>query len=262
MSEQYIGVFDSGIGGLTVFKSIMETMPSENLLYFGDTAHLPYGTKSEKQIRKFVLNDVAFLHRFPLKAIVIACNTADSVAGPLLRETYPDEPIYGVIEPAAAEAVRSTSNKKIGIMATKATVSSGAYDRAILKRDPDAQLISVPCPLLVPLVENGRCEKDDPVVRLVLSEYLEPLIRYGVDTIVLGCTHYPLLKEAIQSLVPEIRLISSSDAAAKVLKEGLASAGGHGIRRYFVSDDKQQFEDNASRFIRDLQGDIEQVSLE
>ena len=261
MSEQYIGVFDSGVGGLTVFKSIMETMPAENLLYFGDTAHVPYGTKSEKQIRKFVLSDVAFLHRFPLKAIVIACNTADSVAGPLLRETYPDEKIFGVIEPAAAEAVRSTSNKKIGIMATKATVASKAYDRAILKRDPEIHLFSIACPLLVPLVENGRCEKDDPVVRLVLSEYLEPLVQHGVDTIVLGCTHYPLLKDAIQSLVPEIRLISSSDAAAKVLKEALPTEEGRGIRRYFVSDDKQQFEDNASRFIPDLQGEIEQVSL-
>ncbi|MBQ6367245.1 MAG: glutamate racemase [Erysipelotrichaceae bacterium] len=262
MSEQYIGVFDSGVGGLTVFKSIMESMPSENLLYFGDTAHVPYGTKSEKQIRKFVLNDVAFLHRFPLKAIVIACNTADSVAGQLLRETYPEEKIFGVIEPAAAEAVRSTVNKKIGIMATKATVASKAYDRAILAKDPTMDLISVPCPLLVPLVENGRFEKDDPVVRMVLSEYLEPLIRYGVDTIVLGCTHYPLLKEAIQSLAPEIHLISSSDAAAKVLKEAFPAEEGQGIRRYFVSDDRQQFADNASRFIPDLQGEIEQVTLE
>ena len=264
--NKYIGIFDSGIGGLTVARSIMEKLPDENTIYFGDTAHLPYGTKSEKQIREYAVNDVTFLSRFSLKALVVACNTADSVAWEVLDEKF-DLPIFGVIKPASRKAALSTVNNRIGIMATAATCRSGAYERFIHRYNPQAEVTAVPCPLLVPLVENSRYRKDDPVVQIILKEYLEPLQEKGVDTIVLGCTHYPLLMEAIRSLVPQINVISSSEAAAEALYEGLTdkdllreeSGGEH---RYYVSDDAEHFHDNALIFLeKELVGDVEQVSI-
>lgn len=254
MSEtQYIGIFDSGLGGLTVAKSIIHTMPEENILYFGDTAHVPYGTKSHKQIRELAVNDVRFLSRFPLKAVVVACNTADSVAMGTLQEQF-DLPIFGVIEPASHKAARTTRNNRIGIMATSATVRSGAYEKAIHRYNENAQVFQKACPLLVPLVENGRYRKDDPVVQIVLKEYLDELTANGIDTLVLGCTHYPLLSEAVQSIVPELTVISSSEAAADALKRGMKELGlceteGDGIQHYYVSDDAEHFEENARVFL-------------
>ncbi len=264
--DQYIGIFDSGIGGLTVARSIMEKMPDENTIYFGDTAHLPYGTKSEKQIRDFAVNDVTFLNRFSLKALVIACNTADSVAREVLEEKF-DLPIFGVIEPASRKAAHETKNNRIGIMATAATCRSGAYEKQIRKYNAEAEVFAQPCPLLVPLVENSRYKKDDPVVQIILKEYLAPLIEKEVDTIVLGCTHYPLLMDAICSIVPQINVISSSQAAADALYEGLSSGGmireeKGGEHRYYVSDDAEHFHDNALIFMeKQLVGDVEQVSI-
>lgn len=264
--SSYIGIFDSGIGGLTVARSVFRLMPNENIIYFGDTAHLPYGTKSDKQIREYAVNDVTFLQNFDIKALVIACNTADSVARETLEKKF-HLPIFGVIEPASKRAAKITKNGRIGIMATKATVNSHAYDRMIRKYNPDAQVFSLACPLLVPLVENGRYQKDDPVVRLVLSEYLEELKKENVDTIVLGCTHYPLLEEAVRSLVPELSVISSSEAAARSLKAGLEAEGllketSGSIRRYYVSDDAEHFRENALIFVGDqLCGEVEQVTV-
>ena len=251
--EGYIGVFDSGIGGLTVAGSIMKSLPKENIIYFGDTAHLPYGTKSEKQIREYAVNDVLFLSQFDLKALVIACNTADSVARHALEEKF-DMPIYGVIKPASIKAARVTRNNRIGIMATTATVRSDAYPRTIHRYSEEAEVFQLACPLLVPLVENGRFSKDDIVVRTVLKEYLDQLTAHDIDTLVLGCTHYPLLMEAISSLVPDLTIISSSEAAAETLRRGLQeldllneSEGGK--RKYFVSDDPEHFHENAVIFL-------------
>lgn len=264
--EGYIGVFDSGIGGLTVAGSIMKSLPNENIIYFGDTAHLPYGTKSEKQIREYALNDVTFLSKFDLKALVIACNTADSVAKGTLEERF-DIPIYGVIEPASHMAARTTKNNRIGVMATAATVRSQAYTRTIHWYNDQAEVFSLACPLLVPLVENGRYRKDDIVVTTVLQEYLDQLLVHDVDTIVLGCTHYPLLMDAISSLVPDLNIISSSEAAAETLRRSLVEQDllketPGSTRRYYVSDDPDHFHENAVLFLGDeIQAEAELVRV-
>lgn len=266
-SKRYIGVFDSGIGGLTVVKSIVETMPDENILYFGDTAHVPYGTRSKEQITEYVLNDVKFLSRFDLKAIVIACNTADAIARDKVTELY-KMPVFGVVDPASKEAAYSTKNGRIGVIATNATVNSKAYNKAILKYNADAEVMSVACPLLVPLVENGRFKKDDIVINTVLHEYLAPLKEAQVDTLVLGCTHYPLLFDVISSMMPGVNIISSSVAAANALKNGLeelgiSGAGACGERKYYVSDNAEYFEKTALIFMGDsLGGSVSHVELD
>ncbi len=262
----YIGVFDSGAGGLTVVKHIEEMMPNENILYFGDTAHLPYGTKSEKQIKEFATNDVAFLNGFELKSLVIACNTADSVARETLIKEF-DLPIYGVIDPAARKAAEVSENGKIGIMATTATVRSDAYAKRIRHYRKDAEVYSLACPLLVPLVENRRYKKEDIVVSTILQEYLDQLTVHGIDTLVLGCTHYPLLMDAVQSLVPDMKVISSSKEAVLSLKKSLEMTGqlndeSGSERRFYVSDDADAFRANAEVFLNEkLTREVIQVSV-
>ena len=247
--EKYIGVFDSGIGGLTVVKSIVETMPNENIIYFGDTAHVPYGTRSKEQIIEYVLSDVKFLSRFNIKAIVIACNTADSAARDKIEEKYSSIPVYGVVAPASK--------------------NSGAYKKTIHSFDPNAQVISLACPLLVPLVEEGRFKKGDQVIEEVLREYLTPLKEQGIDTLVLGCTHYPLLYDIITEIMGDgVTVISSSVAAAEELKKGLGerdilSDSQISERKYFVSDNAEDFEKHALIFMGNaLGGTVEQVDIE
>lgn len=263
-----IGVFDSGIGGLTVVKSIVESMPQENIIYFGDTAHVPYGTRSKRQILHYVLSDVKFLNTFDLKAVVIACNTADSVARQAVEDAYPDLPVFGVVDPASRLAAAQTRNKKIGVIATKATVESGAYEKAIAAYDPEVEVLSAACPLLVPLVENGRFEVGDIVIETVVREYLDPLLAEGIDTLVLGCTHYPLLQDVITHLYPDLNVISSSDAAAAkllgtLIREGLCNEEPGSDRKYFVSDDAEGVDKLARVFMReDLGGTFRQVDVE
>lgn len=262
----YIGVFDSGAGGLTVVKHIMEMMPDENILYFGDTAHLPYGSKSEKQIKEFATNDVAFLNGFDLKSLVIACNTADSVARETLIKEF-DLPIYGVIDPAAKKAAAISQSGRIGIMATKATVRSDAYAKRIRHYRKDAEVYSLACPLLVPLVENRRYKKEDIVVSTILKEYLDQLTAHEVDTIVLGCTHYPLLIDAVRSIVPKLNIVSSSEECVIALKKSLEATrqisdvpGSE--RRFYVSDDAAAFRENAEVFLNEKLGsEVIQVSV-
>ncbi len=266
--NRYIGVFDSGIGGLTVVKSIVESMPSENIIYFGDTAHVPYGTRSRRQILQYVLSDVKFLSTFDIKAVVIACNTADSVAREAVEEAYPDLPVFGVVDPASRMAAASTRNGKIGVIATNATVNSHAYDRAIANYAPDAEVLSAACPLLVPLVENGRFEVGDIVIETVLREYLDPLVAKGIDTLVLGCTHYPLLYDVITALYPELHVISSSDAAAAkmlgtLIQKDLCSDETESTRKYFVSDDAEGVDKLARVFMgEELGGTFVQANVE
>lgn len=266
-NKRYIGVFDSGIGGLTVVKSIVEAMPDENILYFGDTAHVPYGTRSKEQITEYVLNDVKFLSQFDLKAIVIACNTADAIAKDKVKEMY-KMPVFGVVDPASREAARSTKNGRIGVIATNATVDSKAYNKAIASYNSLAEVISVACPLLVPLVENGRFKKNDIVIDTVLREYLAPLNEAKIDTLVLGCTHYPLLFDVISEIMPDVNIISSSVAAANALKDGLEALGifGEGAcgeRKYYVSDNAEYFEKTALMFMdNSLGGNVTHVEIE
>lgn len=257
-----IGVFDSGLGGLTVVKSMIGQMPNEDIIYFGDTARVPYGGRSPETIRMYACQDVEFLLRYDVKAIVIACNTADSMARTLIQEKY-DLPVIGVVAPAAHKAVSVSKKGRIGVIGTKATVNSAAYEKAVLEIAPQMKVFSRACPLLVPLVENGRFGKEDRVVQIVLEEYLEPLHREGIDTIVLGCTHYPLLREAVQACIPDVEIICSGEASIGSLqtvlreRELCTDRSTEGEHRYFVSDDVGSFTENAEAFLgRSLDGSV------
>ncbi len=265
--EQPIGVFDSGLGGLTVVKSLIEQMPDEDIVYFGDTARVPYGSRSCETIQTYACQDVEFLLQYGVKAVVIACNTADSMARTLIEERY-DLPVIGVVGPAAQKAVSQTKNGKIGVIGTHATVNSGAYEKAIKSADPFVQVYSRACPLLVPLVENGRFYKNDTVVKSVLEEYLEPLRCEKIDTLILGCTHYPLLKDAVQDCLPDVSIISSGEASMDLLRELLVrhdllnDTKERGEHRYFVSDDAEGFTQNAEIFLgMSLDGAVQCVTL-
>ena len=261
-----IGIFDSGLGGLTVVKAILDEMPGESVIFFGDTARVPYGNRSQEQIKEYVKEDVRFLRSFDIKALVIACNTADSVTGEYLENTLP-LPVFGVISPASQKAVKTTRNKKIAVIATKATVNSGKYEKTVKAFSPDCGVISVPCPLLVPLVEDGRFDRGNEITRKVLEEYLEPVKAYGADTLILGCTHYPLLEDMIRDLCPELNIISSSkECALKVKtafeKNSMLSDDNVRSSRYFVSDRAKDFEVTAGMFMgRELDGAIKEVTL-
>ncbi|NLL62865.1 MAG: glutamate racemase [Ruminococcaceae bacterium] len=262
MKDSYIGVFDSGIGGLTVVKEIVRLMPNENIIYLGDTAHVPYGTHSPEQITEYALQDTKFLSAFNLKAIVIACNTVDSIAREAVDELC-NVPVFGVVEPASKVAANTTKNGKIGVIATNATVNSRAYNKAIEKYNLKAEVISVACPLLVPLIENGQFKKGDTVTRNVLKEYLDPLMKQEIDTLILGCTHYTLLTEMIEDLYPNLMIVSSSIAVAKTIKASLPLSGNEQVdRRYFVSNNVEDFKKLAQIFMGEvLTENIEQVQL-
>ncbi|MHB2155038.1 glutamate racemase [Calditrichota bacterium GD2] len=251
--ERPIGVFDSGVGGLTVVKQLNKILPDEQLIYFGDTARIPYGTKSKRLIQQFALEDALFLLQFNIKFLVVACNTASSSALEILKERL-NIPVVGVVEPGAQAAVERTRNKKIGVIGTSATIGSSSYTKSILKLMPDAQVLGRPCPLLVPLVEEGWL--DGEVTRLTLKKYLAPLMEQKVDTIILGCTHYPLLEPTIQDILgPDVSLIDSGKETARVVKETLMSlklvnsGGKPGADLYFVSDSARQFAEVGSRFL-------------
>lgn len=263
--EKNIGVFDSGLGGLTVVKSIIESMPGENIVYFGDTANVPYGTRSEEQIKKFVLEDVRFISGFELKAVVIACNTADCVARADVEKKY-DIPVFGIIEPTAERAAAVTKNNRIGVIATPATIANGAYEKAVKKYKPEASVFGVACPMLVPLVEDGRFLKGDAAVESILRDYLAVPGNEKVDTLVLGCTHYPLLSDIISDIMPEVNIVSSSACAVQSLKNNLEISGlvnnCGGRRQYFVSGNAAHFQQHASVFMgNDFTGPVLQAGI-
>lgn len=265
--QQPIGVFDSGLGGLTVVKRLIEQMPDEDIVYFGDTARVPYGGRSCETIQAYACQDVEFLLQHNVKAIVIACNTADAMARALIEQRY-QLPVIGVVDPAAQKAVSVTKNGKIGVIGTRATVKSGAYEQAARQINPDVQVFSQACPLLVPLVENGRFQRGDPVIKIILDEYLAPLRKKNVDTLVLGCTHYPLLKDAVADCLPDVQIICSGEASTDMLREVLVKndlindSKQTGEHRYFVSDDADGFTQNAQVFLgRSLDGAVQCVQL-
>ena len=195
-----IGVFDSGIGGLTVVKELTRQLPYEDIVYLGDTARVPYGTKSESTIIRFTLENILFLLRQDVKFVVIACNTASSIALELVKK-YFQIPIIGVIKPGAKEAARVTRNKRVGVIGTTATIRTAAYEAQLRKLDPGIKVTSCACPLFVPLVEEGQ--RNPKIIFAAASQYLKPLKKAGVDTLILGCTHYPLLKDYIRARTPE-----------------------------------------------------------
>lgn len=256
-----IGIFDSGLGGLTVAHAIMRQLPAESLVYFGDTARVPYGPKSPDTVRRYSHEIAAFLLEQGVKAIVVACNTATAHALPMLEEEL-DIPIVGVVGPGARAAVRATRNGHIGVIGTEGTIKSGAYVRAIHAESPDATVTALACPLLVPLVEEGWT--DHAATRLIAREYLAPFASDDVDTLVLGCTHYPLLKTMIAEIVgPAVRLIDSAEETAadtrRMLAEhDLATTAMDGTYRFVASDDPQQFLKLGQRFFGDA---IERVEV-
>jgi glutamate racemase len=253
MSSQPIGVFDSGIGGLTVVHALTRRLPNENIVYFGDTARVPYGPKSPQVVRQYAAQDVEFLLSKDVKMVVIACNTVSSVALDVVLE-HAKLPVVGVILPGAVAAVKATRNKRVGIIGTRATVNSCAYTDAIRQIDKEVQVFARECPLFVPLAEEGWV--DHKVTVLVAEQYLIPLKREEIDTLILGCTHYPILHQPIRDAVDDgVALIDSGDATAVVVEQLL---GEHNIRNqnrdkpsveFYVSDVPAKFTEIGERFL-------------
>ena len=248
-----IGVFDSGIGGLTVARGLMRQLPDESIIYFGDTARVPYGPKSPDTVRRYSREIASYLRERGVKALVVACNTATAHALTTLQAEEPI-PVIGVVEPGARAAVAATRGGRIGVIGTVGTIRSTAYERAIRALRPDAQITARPCPLFVPLVEEGWLEHE--ATRLVANEYLSAFARDDVDTLVLGCTHYPLLKPLIAEVLgPKVALIDSAEQTAaetrRVLEARglLAPTGAAAVRRYVASDAPDQFLRMAERFL-------------
>ncbi|SBW09661.1 Glutamate racemase [uncultured Eubacteriales bacterium] len=264
MDRRPIGVFDTGLGGLTAVRELTRLLPGEDIVYFGDTGRVPYGNRSRDTIIKYARQDVAFLRTFDLKAIVIACGTVSTTALEVL-EAENSIPILGVMGPSVAEAATATRNGKVGLIATQATIRTHAYEKALARLMPKAEVTALACPLLVPLVENGRFRPGDQVPELVVAEYLAPIKAAGVDTLVLGCTHYPLLTDIIRAYMgPDVTLVNSGAACARQVASLLEENGGGrpGVRRYFVSDRVDDFSTLASVFLgEDVRGDVEQVDI-
>ncbi len=257
-----IGVFDSGIGGLTVVHEIFRELPGESVLFFGDTARLPYGPKSRETVLLFARQNTQFLLSRGVRCVVVACNTASSVAIPDLKAESP-VPVIGVIEPGARAAAEATRQGVVGVIGTRGTIASKAYDDALGAIDPALRVISAACPLLVPLAEEGWV--DHPVTRSVIREYIEPLLDRGVDTIILGCTHFPVLKKAIAEVAGDgVTLIDNAVATARVLRESLPVGGeGRGAAHQFiVSDVPHRFQEEAELFLGRPIGDVERISPE
>ncbi len=251
MDRRPIGVFDSGLGGLTAVAEIMSLLPDEEIVYFGDTARVPYGTRSKDTIMRYVREDIDFLKSFDIKAVIMACGTASSVSLPQIAHEY-DVPVIGVVKPASNAAVAATKNMKIGIIGTPATIKSRSYEREILTMSPRAEIYTAACPLFVPLVENGRTDPDDVVLYTMVEEYLTPIKNAGVDTLIMGCTHYPIIELAIARFMgDEVSLINPGFEAAKCLKScaDIKKNEKGGKCRFFVSDDREGFLSNASKFL-------------
>lgn len=269
MDKRPIGVFDSGLGGLTAVRQLMEQLPGEDIIYLGDTGRVPYGSRSPETILKYTRQDINFLMQFDIKAIVIACNTADTVAGAIVQREY-DLPICGAVRPAAQKAAAATRNNKIGVIGTQATIRARAYDGVIREVNPRAEVKSVACPLLVPLVENHRYQVGDQAVEIIVGEYLQALKEWGCDTLILGCTHYPLLWDVISGVMgPDVTLINSGREAACQLAETLRKAdmlSGQetcGTRRYYVSDSTAGFAEMANLFLQQNVDElVEQIDIE
>lgn len=247
-----IGIFDSGLGGLTVVKQIQKLLPQENIIYYGDTARVPYGSKSKDTIIKFTREAVNFLKSHNAKCIVIACNTASALALPVVRNEF-EIPMIGVIKPGARAAAKKSKSGKIGIIATTATINSDAYTNAIREINNSVTVYSQPCPLFVPLVEEGWGDK--PAAKLIIQEYLTPLKTARVDTLVLGCTHYPLLAKQIQQFVSDdVALVDSATTCANDLKlllekENLLANNEFAESTFFVTDMAARFSELGAKFL-------------
>jgi len=259
-----IGVFDSGLGGLTVVKQLFRQLPQEQIYYFGDTARVPYGNKSVETVQKFAIQIARFLAERSVKMIVVACNTASSVALELLQDQF-DLPIIGVIEPGARSALAISPTKKIGVIGTTGTINSGKYVEVLTALDKSVQVFSQACPLFVPLVEEGWGES--PVTEIVAREYLQNLVP-KIDTLILGCTHYPIIKNVIQRVVDSnIQIIDTAIETANQVRLILNQQGllndleRTPEHRFYVSDLPQKFEEIAMRFLGEPIANVERINL-
>ena len=257
IDKRPIGVFDSGLGGLTAVHALWKILPEEDLIYFGDTARVPYGGRSRETILKYARQDVRFLRSFDLKAILIACGTVTTTSLTTLQAEN-DLPMVGVVEPTCRRAVLVTKNKRVGMIATAASVRSGAYESVLRRLDPEVQVFCRACPLFVPLAEAGRIRRGDVVIETVAREYLAPLQEAGVDTLILGCTHYPLLADVIGDVMgPGVELVSAGEESAFELKRMLkardlrADEERRGETEFYVSDRVEDFEQTASLFLQE-----------
>jgi len=264
-TNRAIGVFDSGIGGLTVVRSLMERLPFENIIYFGDTARVPYGIKSVETINRYAAQITEFLIKKDVKLLIVACNTMAAVAHQSIFDLSP-VPVLEVIDASARMAIQNTKTKSIGVIGTPATINSNAYARAIHLLDKEAKVFSQTCPLFVPLVEEGWF--DHPATKLIAQEYLKPVIAEQIDTLVLGCTHYPLLKPLLQDILgPEVTLIDSAEAMADIAAD-LINKQNMGNQTcsppdytFYVSDLPYRFQTIGERFLGRTLGRVELVSL-
>lgn len=268
MKNNAIGVFDSGLGGLTAVKELVKILPHEDVVYFGDTSRVPYGTRDVDTIIHYAKQDLNFLKTFNVKAALVACGTISAVALPYIQYNY-DFDVIGVIDSAASHAVKSTRNKRIGIIGTPATIKSDAYGKLISALDPECQTMSVPCPLFVPLVENGHIEKNDPLIQNAVELYLKPICDFGADTVILGCTHYPIIAHTIGQYVgDDVTLVNPGKQAVKTLKQllcekDLLKDSGEGKRDYYVSDSIRSFETNGGIFMRrSINGEVHKIDIE
>lgn len=266
MKDRPIGVFDSGVGGLTVYRALTEAFPAESVVYFGDTGRYPYGVRSKRVIVEFSRQIAAFLERERCKFIVVACNTASALA---LEEVaaHCKVDVIGVIGPGAAAAAKASANRRIGVIGTEATIQSGAYTRSILRHAPNAEIHALACPLFVALAEEGYAGK--PATRLIAEEYLAPLREAGVDTLVLGCTHYPLLKGDIAAVMgDQVHLIDSATEVARAVGERLlarnhhSEAGRSPTHAFYVSDTPEKFARVGRRFLGHDVAPVHLVDLE
>ncbi len=259
-----IGIFDSGIGGLTVFKEISRVLPFENLIYLGDTARVPYGIRSAETVTRYAFECTEFLLKQNIKLLVIACNTASAISLNIIEKKV-SIPVIGVIKPGAMAAVNATKNKRIGIIGTDATIKSMAYQRLINQIDKNIDVFGMPCPMFVPLVEEGWTE--GLIVRLTAERYLNGLKDKSIDTIVLGCTHYPLLKDVIKEVMGDVNIIDSAVETAKLVKEVISDrkimrlSETPPYERFFVTDSPERFVSVGERFLQKKIVDIEKVEL-
>lgn len=266
MDNRAIGIFDSGLGGLTCVKKVMEIMPGENIIYFGDTGRVPYGTRSASTIVKYVRQDINLLESLDIKFIIIACGTASSAALPTIKSEI-GTPIIGVLEPACEAAVAASKNGKIGVIGTPGTIKSGKYLQTLKEINPGVEVFSKACPMFVPLVENGYTK--GAVARIIAEEYLEDIKNQGVDTLILGCTHYPLLRDEIRNIMGDgVTLIDSGAETAIAAKKHLEKSGllcgrAQGEAQYYVSDTVDGFAELGSVFLnKHIEGSVHRVDIE
>jgi len=264
--ERAIGVFDSGVGGLTVLRELRRQIPAEDLVYLGDTARVPYGTKSAPTVCRYAGEAARFLIDQQVKLIVVACNTASAVALEPLAEDF-QVPIVGVIAPGARRALEISRSGRIGVIGTEGTVRSQAYERAIVNGNPDVSVFAAACPLFVPLAEEGWA--DHEIARMAAEEYVRPLLEHDIDTLVLGCTHYPLLKRTLQNTVGDsVVLIDSAEETAKTVAVQLQQEGlrrlvpSHAAPRYFVTDIPDRFKQVGGAFLGDSLDNVATISLD